>query len=241
MQQLRARRWCFRYGVLACCLVGLLSVRRVHAQELRITHENLPEEAGPSLATTLGYGAAGALTALLLHESGHVAANLALGNVPQLRGTMLWGFVPFFVISPALRCGNDYCIKRDGHRLPGGPNGAYFIAMAGFTVQNVTNELLLTGDANLGRSYAPFRKGILGFNIFLSTMYAVGAFTKLEARYGDLSAASRRSRIDEAWLATLLLVPTALDVYRYLNPSRTWSAWAARSGAATLFGLTFVF
>jgi hypothetical protein len=189
----------------------------------------------------LGYGAAGALTALLLHETGHVAANLALGNVPRIRGTMLWGFVPFFVISPALRCGDDYCIKRDGHRLPAGPNGAYFIAMAGFTVQNLTNELLLTGDANLARSYAPFRKGIFGFNIFLSATYAVGAFTQLEARYGDLSSAGRRSHIDEAWLATLLLVPTMLDVYRYLNPSTAWSAWASRGGAATLFGLTFVF
>src|SRR5262249_52756947 len=157
-----------------CWLVGLSSASRVHAQELRITYENSPDE-GPSLYTTLGYEAAGALTALLLHESGHLAANLALGNVPRIRGTMVWGFVPFFVISPALRCNDDYCLKRDGHKLSGGPNGAYFIAMAGFTVQNITNELLLTGDANLARSYAPFRKGILGFNILLSTTYAIGA------------------------------------------------------------------
>jgi hypothetical protein len=226
--------------VIACCLAEILSASSAHAQQLRIVHEDSADE-GPGLGTTLGYGAAGALAALLLHETGHVAANLALGNVPRVHGKMFWGFVPFFVISPALRCNDELCLKRDGHRLPGGPNAAYFIAMAGFSVQNITNELLLTGDANLARSYAPFRKGMLGFNLFLSVTYAVGAFTKVESRYGDLSAAGRRSHIDEAWLATLLLVPTVLDVYRYLNPSRTWSAWASRSGAATLFGLTFVF
>ena len=229
-----------RVGMLAWCVAAMLAASTARAQEVQITYEP-PHVEPPGLGITIGLGAAGALSAFLLHEAGHVVGNLMLGNVPHIHGTTVWGAVPFVVISPGIHCDGEHCTKRNGHSFPTGPNGVYFIVTAGFNVQNITNEILLTLDPNLAEHYAPFQKGLLGFNIFLSVFYAAGAYTTLEAPNGDLLGAARYSGIQEAWLATLLLVPAVLDVYRYFNPGATWSVWASRAGKATLLGLTFVF
>jgi hypothetical protein len=234
-----------RACVLAWAAAALLAVDTARAQEVHITHVQLAQEAPsdepPGLGTTVGLAAAGAVTAFLLHETGHVLANLMLGNVPHFRGTMVWGFFPFFVIAPDITCRGDSCVKRDGQHFASGRNGGYFIVTAGFNIQNLTNEILLTNDPYLAERYAPFRKGLLAFNLFLSTIYALGTYTGLEAPNGDLRGASQHSGIHEAWLATLLMVPTVLDAYRYFHPTATWAAWVSRAGKATLFGVTFVF
>jgi hypothetical protein len=227
-------------GALAWCIAAVLSARTAHGQEVQISYE-APHVEPPGWGTTLAFGAAGAISAFLLHEAGHIAANLMLGNVPHFQGTKFGGFLPFPVISPSIHCDGDHCFKRNGHSFSTGPNGVYFIVTAGFHVQNITNEILLTSDPNLAEQYAPFRKGLLGFNLFLSALYAAGAYTKLESPNGDLLGAARYSGIHEAWLATLLLVPAVLDGYRYFHPEATWAVWASRAGKATLFGLTFVF
>jgi hypothetical protein len=236
-----------RWRVLALAvfaLITLAGVRPLHAQELSIRHE--PPHEGPaaqvpsSWGRDLGLGAAGAVSGFLLHESGHLLANLLLGNVPNVHGTRVWGALPFFVIRPRIDCTGDHCTKHNGHEFGPGQNGAFFIVTAGFHAQHATDEILLTRTPNLRQRDAPFQKGLLAFNVFLSVFYAAGTFTGLEDPYGDLGGAARRSGMHEAWLATVL-APAALDTYRYFVPCTRWAPWVSRASKASLFGLTFAF
>jgi hypothetical protein len=222
-------------------LALLMMVSTARAQELVISYEPPPLERPPVTARKVGLGALGAVSAFLVHESGHVFANLILGNVPTLKGTLVFGFIPFFVILPRISCRGDHCVKHNGETFGAGRNGAFFIASAGFHMQHVTDEVLLTRNPQLMSQEAPFRKGMLLFNVFLSTMYAVGAYTGLEDPHGDLVGAARRSRMHEAWLATVVLAPAMLDSYRFFVPSSRWAPWVSRADKASLFGLTFVF
>jgi hypothetical protein len=44
-----------------------------------------------------------------------------------------------------------------------------------------------------------------------------------------------------AWLASALLVPVALDTYRFWSREKRWSPWASRAMKATFLGLNFTF
>ncbi len=195
----------------------------------------------PGLGRRIGLGVAGAVAAFLAHEGGHLFANLLLGNKPYIQGIMVGGVVPFFVVNPGIRCMGDVCRDRHHDRFGPGRAGTYFIVTAGFHVQHITDELLLTRNPNLRYQYAPVRKGMLLFNVFLSCFYAAGAFTGLEDSHGDLAGAARVGHVHEAWLATLLLMPAALDTYRYFVPGVRWAPWASRGAKLALFGLTFAF
>lgn len=196
---------------------------------------------GKPWARTIGLGVLGALTGFVAHESGHIAANLLLGNVPHITGTRVFGWLPFPVISPGIHCEDGRCTDRDGDRFRPGPRGDFFIVTAGFHVQHATDEILLSRQPDLMRRYAPFQKGLLLFNVFLSGMYAVGAYTGLEDPHGDLANAARASGIHSAWLATVLLMPAALDTYRFFAPGVRWAPWASRGSKTLLFGLNWVF
>lgn len=63
---------------------------------------------------------AGFTTAFIAHESGHVIANLVLGNPPHLETTHVLGFLPFPVISPRLSCWDTGCARDGGSVLPSG-------------------------------------------------------------------------------------------------------------------------
>lgn len=195
----------------------------------------------PSIGKSIGLGFAGALTAFLSHEAGHVLANLMLGNSPRFKGMLVWGAVPFFVIEPGLSCDDGVCEDRSGDRFRAGARGNYFIVTAGFHVQHVLDEVILTRHPNIRDERAPFRKGMLLFNVSLSCMYAVGAYTGLEDPHGDLAGAARLSGMNEAWLATALLIPVALDTYRYWSREARWSPWLSRAMKVTFFGLNFTF
>src|ERR1700674_638126 len=93
--------------------------------------------------------AGGAATAFLAHESGHAVANLAQGNVPHLESVRFLDFVPFFAVSPEINCYNSGCFKSDGSRFGPGKRGLLLILMAGFDVQHITDEVLLSGDPAL--------------------------------------------------------------------------------------------
>ena len=194
-----------------------------------------------SFARRLGLGAAGVLTAFLAHETGHIFANLMMGNNPHFEGTLVFGFVPFVVVSPGITCRGERCVDRSGEHFAGGRRGNYFIVTAGFHVQHLLDEVLLGAEPNLRTRAAPFQKGMLLFNLFLSCLYAGGAFTGLEDPHGDLVNAATLSGFHEAWLASLLLVPVALDAYRFFVPSSRWSPWVSRGAKAALLGLNFSF
>src|SRR5689334_9697547 len=108
--------------------------------------------------------AAGAATALVAHESGHAVANLSLGNVPHLESVSFVGIVPFFAVAPDIGCAADSCFTRDGRRFSAGRRGLALILLAGFDVQHITDEVLLSIDPAVRFEHAPFRTGLLAFN-----------------------------------------------------------------------------
>ena len=122
-----------------------------------------------SVALFLG----GAATAFAAHEAGHVAANLALGNVPRLAPVTFAGAVPFFSISPDISCVNGRCFQRDGQPFAAGPHGLFAIVSAGFNVQHALDEIILTTDPRLRGDDAPFRKGMLAFGTLTSVGYVL--------------------------------------------------------------------
>jgi hypothetical protein len=222
--------------LMLVCLVPVAA----EAQRVSISYE--PAQPAPmTFGRRLGFGVAGVLTAFLAHESGHIFVNLMLGNNPHFEGTLVFGFVPFVVVSPGIDCKAERCVDRSGERFRAGPRGTYFIVTAGFHVQHLLDELLLGARPALRTRDAPFQKGMLLFNLFLSCLYAGGAFTGLEDPHSDLVNAATLSGFHEAWLASLLLVPVALDAYRFMVPSSRWSPWVSRGAKAALLGLNFSF
>jgi hypothetical protein len=228
-------------ALLSCAVTCAALSTPARAQEVEIIYAAESGKEPPRLFETLVLGAAGALSGFLLHESGHVLANLILGNTPHVHGMWVHDVVPFFVISPDLHCRGDRCVKRDGEPLRSGIHGEFLIVTAGFTVQHLTDEILLSLDPNLRERYAPFTQGLLAFNVLLTVMYAVSAYTGLEDPHGDMTGAARCLRVGDAWVATALLLPAALDAYRYFVPSARWAAWTSRAAKAGLFGVSFVF
>jgi hypothetical protein len=195
-----------------------------------------------SFARTLGVGTAGVLTAFLAHEAGHVGANLAMGNVPRFEGFLVWDFVPFFAIAPCIECNDEGCFDRYGKKFSPGRRGKYAIVTAGYQMQHLTDEIILSHSPRLREEYAPFRKGMLLFNIFLSTFYAAGAWTGLQDPHGDLEGAAQLSGIDQTLLSIALVTPAAIDTFRYFVPnSSRWSAWAGRAAKGGFVGLNFAF
>lgn len=194
-----------------------------------------------SLGRRVGIGLGGVVTAFLAHELGHISANLMLGNKPRFEGLLVWGFAPFFAVSPDIDCVGDHCTKRDGSAFSAGRRGKYFIVTNGFHVQHITDELILSLEPELRFREAPFRKGMLLFNVFLSCFYAAGAWTGLEDPHGDLGGAARLAGFDEVALSFALLAPAALDTYRYFRPSSVkWAPWVSRGAKAAFLGLNFV-
>jgi hypothetical protein len=204
--------------------------------------ETPPEKPPSSIARTLGLGSLGFVTGFLAHESGHIAMNLMMGNVPAFEGLLVFGFIPFFAITPRIDCRGEVCTTHDGERFAGGPRGKYAIVSAGFNVQHLTDEVLLTRRPNLRYEDAPYQKGVLAFNVFLSCMYAFGALTTLQDPHGDMAGMTRLSNVHYVPLTFALLAPAAMDTVRYFLPhTQRWSAWVSRGTKVAFIGFNFTF
>ncbi len=191
-----------------------------------------------------GLFAAGAISALTLHETGHLITNLAFGNVPGFTPILYAKFIPFFVIDPHLHaCGNQpqqYC-KTDGSRFGAGRDGYYVINMAGFQMQNIGSELLLSIWPDLYHQHAPYRKGMLAMDIFLSIGYGSFSLLGIEDPHGDLSGANQRDLYPKVLLASAVILPAAVDLYRYFFPESKWAPWVSRTAKAGLLGMDLCF
>jgi hypothetical protein len=236
---------------LAVVLLGAGGQASVQAQEVSVLRQFEP--GGPEVAIdpeatiidvrglrSFGWFAAGALTGFLAHEGGHLFANLVQGNVPAFQGIWGFGFIPFFTIAPRIYCEDDRCEKHDGSEFRPGVPGKFVITSAGYNVQHLTNEILLSRDPYLRYRVAPFKKGLLAFNILLSVGYATAAITRIENPQGDLSTSAHLIGIAPEVYASMLLIPALLDTYRYLRPGSKWTPWLSRAGKTAVFGLTFV-
>jgi hypothetical protein len=181
--------------------------------------------------------AGGAATAFVAHEAGHTVANLSMGNVPHLESVRFLGFVPFFAVSPEITCLNSGCFKSDGSRFGPGKRGLLLILMAGFDVQHITDEVLLTGDPALRLHHAPFRTGLLAFNTLTSLGYAIANLGGFEPPAGDLQAAFRDTGAPRLWTTGLLVGIAGLDVARWALPDVPWIAWVSRAAKVAFLGL----
>lgn len=155
---------------------------------------------------------AGAFVALAGHEGGHYIANSAVGSDPYLKG-IHYGPIPFFTIEP-----NRPLTRRDH----------YITASAGFNSQHLINEWLLTTHPNLKNEDRPLLKGIASFNFWLTMGYAATAFAQTGPAERDTKGMADSLGCGEAWVGAMILVPTALDTYRYKHPDSKWARDASR-------------
>jgi hypothetical protein len=195
----------------------------------------------PSLAAQAGLYVAGGLAAFAAHESGHLAANFVLHNRPRIVPVWGFGFVPFFAISPELACDQETCRRADGHIFRAGRRGKFAIVTAGFEVQHVTSEIILTLDQHLRRHRSPFLKGWLTFNIGLSVAYALASVLNIEDSHGDAGGAAALSHMPRALMAAWLVAPAALDAYRYLQNDSPWAPWLSRGLKVGFVSLAWTF
>jgi hypothetical protein len=194
----------------------------------------------PTLAD-VSIAAGGFVTGFLAHETGHLVANWAFGNAPTIRTGLAAGFVPFVFVEPRIDCGSTpgVCREANGDVFEAGRRGKFVIVTAGFEVQHVISEVLLDVSPDLRWQHAPFRKGLLAFNVSTSLFYAIASWTGIEDPRGDLANAARASGLPSGVIAAAIAVPAALDLARYLRPDVRWLPWASRASKGVLIGLTF--
>lgn len=163
----------------------------------------------------------GAFVALAGHEMGHVIANFAVGADPYLK-SVNYGPIPFFTIEPGRKLNN---------------REHYITASAGFNSQHIINEWLLTEHPNLKDEDEPFLRGMAGFNFWLTVGYAATAFAGTGPPERDTKGMADSLGWNERWVGVMILVPTALDTYRYKHPDAKWAVTASRASKLLIIGL----
>jgi hypothetical protein len=160
----------------------------------------------------------GAAVAFGLHEAAHVTADLVFGATPRVKGVDFHG-IPFFAITP----------EGDLSRRE-----LFVVSSSGFWVQHAGNEWILTRDPEVRRKRAPFRKGMLAFNVLTSVAYAGAAFARTGPYERDTLGMANGGRLDERLVGALLLTPAALDAVRYFDPDAKWAVWVSRGAKVAL-------
>lgn len=164
----------------------------------------------------------GAFVGFLGHESGHLIANYAMDTDPYLK-SVNYGPIPFFTIEPG---------RPLTHREH------YITASAGFNAENIIDEFILIKHPNLNAEDKPFLKGIVTFNFWLNVGYAATAFAGTGPDERDTKGMADALGWNERWVGAMILVPTALDTYRYKHPDSKWAATASRASKLAMIALT---
>src|ERR1041384_1582595 len=126
---------------------------------------------------------AGAALGLGFHESAHLVADEAFGANPGVRKVSA-GFIPFFAIT----------------HEPVTPTQEFIISSAGFWVQHIGDEILLSRRPNLRGEHAPVAKGLLAFNVLPSVMYAGAAFVRRGPVERDTRGMAVSADLAEPWI-----------------------------------------
>jgi len=188
----------------------------------------------------IGLGIGGLAVAFVAHEMGHVLVNLFYGNVPSFEGLRYAGFIPFFRISPNVRCNPDGCFDSNGDPFKGGRTGVYLITSAGFNIQHIVNEIILSIDPHVQHHRAPFIKGMLFFNFSLSIGYALSTWFQIKPPVGDIDGMANASQLNPNWVALMVVIPTGLDIVRFFLPDAKWAPWVSRTSKAVFLGVSFI-
>jgi hypothetical protein len=176
-----------------------------------------PTEGQGSLRTTATF-LSGAAAAFGAHEAGHLVSDLLFDADPRLKRVDFHG-IPFFAIT---------------HRADVTRRQRFVIASAGFWVQHATSEIILTKTPRLREQKAPFRKGMLAFNVLASAAYAGAAFARTGPDERDTRGMAEGARMDERWIGAMVLAPAVLDAIRYVDPDAKWAVWTSRAAKVGL-------
>ena len=259
---LLARRPC---GARAALVVSMLATGPSVAQETSVYPEGpdaaaapasdlQPVPASPGLSTaaappeptppwftwrSAAIFAGGAATALAAHESCHIIANLATGNVPTFQPVTFLGFIPYFAIVPSITCSGENCRKHNHEHYWAGRPGLYTIVSAGIQCQHYEDEVILTRRPGLRMDSAPFRKGMLAFNTLLSIGYVLANWTGVEPVDGDIRGIHRDGGAPRLLLSSMVLGIAVVDIARYYYPRARWLAWLNRVAKVSVTGIAF--
>jgi hypothetical protein len=168
--------------------------------------------------------ATGALTGFVSHELGHIITDVILRKSISFAEVHLGPF-PFFAIQP--------CCNLSSRDL-------YVISSAGFWVQDVGSEVILSLAPEIRSQHQAFAKGILMLDITLSLGYAITGFIGTGPAQSDVSSMARALRIPSWQVGIGLAVPALIDMYRYFVPHSRWAPYASIQGKLLLFGVGFV-
>jgi hypothetical protein len=213
---------CNRYAVrriAACASVALFFVvwlpSRVAAQSSSTgqTLQSPPSDSPKIVIVDAAKFLAGAALGLAIHESGHLVFDTVFKASPRIEGVH-FGPVPFFAIT---------------HRSDESPRREFTISSAGFWMQDVSSEWLLTKRPSLRDEHAPVAKGVLAFNVLNSVGYACVAFAKAGPYERDTRGMADSIGVSEPTIGVVVLVPAVLDAIRYYKPEARWAKWASRA------------
>jgi len=156
---------------------------------------------------------AGGALGLVVHESGHLFFDALFDATPSIKGVSFGPF-PFFAIT---------------HRADVSPRREFVISSAGFWMQELSSEWLLTKRPALRAERAPLAKGLLAFNVLNSVGYAFVAFARAGPFERDTRGMAEAIGADERAIGAVILAPAVLDAIRYFNPDARWAKWASRA------------
>jgi hypothetical protein len=159
---------------------------------------------------------AGSALGLAMHEGGHLVLDAVFDASPRIKG-VTFGPFPFFAIT---------------HRDDLSPRREFAISSAGFWMQDLSSEWLLTKRPALRDMRAPLAKGLLAFNVLNSVGYACVAFAHAGPFERDTRGMAASVGVDERAIAAQLLAPAVLDAIRYFKPEAHWARWASRAAKA---------
>jgi hypothetical protein len=159
---------------------------------------------------------AGGALGLAMHESGHLVLDVAFDASPTIKGVRFGPF-PFFAIS---------------HRADVSPRREFAISSAGFWMQDLSSEWLLTKRPALRDARAPVAKGVLAFNVLNSAGYACVAFARAGPFERDTRGMAESVGVDERAIGAMVLAPAVFDAIRYFKPGARWAKWASRAAKA---------
>jgi hypothetical protein len=162
--------------------------------------------------SSLGSFLAGGAIGLAAHESGHLLFDAIFQANAGIKRVSFHG-LPFFAIT-------------HDSGLP--PWQEFVIDSAGFWVQELGNEIILTRRPDLRHERAPLVKGIVAFNVLASVAYAGAAFAKTGPVERDTRGMADSIRWKEPAIGALILAPAVLDAVRYFHPDAKWAAWSSR-------------
>lgn len=156
---------------------------------------------------------AGAALGLGMHEGGHLVFDAVFDAHATIEGVHFGPF-PFFAIT---------------HRGDLSPRREFTISSAGFWMQDLSSEWLLTRHPALKDAHAPLAKGVLAFNVLNSVGYAGVAFARAGPFERDTRGMASSIGVDERAIGVLVLAPAVLDAIRYFRPEARWAKWASRA------------